>query len=418
MRIEHLNSHYDLIIIGGGLVGASFACAVERSPELGELSVLLVEAKPLATDAAATQPGNFDARSTALSYGSAQIFQRLGLWDELDGEASAIREILVSDLGHFGTTRLSAEEQRVEALGYVVENRVLGRALHRRLGEAERLAVAVPATVSGIQPVADGMRLTLHHAEADKVVDATLVVLADGGKSPICEQLGIEQIRRDYDQHALITNIGFEQPHRNIAFERFTDTGPLAVLPLTDDGVSSQPRGALVWALTAQQANDYMELPDDVLLPILQARFGHQLGRITRIGEKFRYPLALSYAREQIRPGLVLLGNVAHSLHPVAGQGLNLALRDCEALTDSLQQARRAGKGLGEMAVLQSYLDRRTADQERTIYFTDRLVRLFSSTKLSYSLLRRFGMLALDLAPGIRRHFALQTMGIDGSGAR
>ena len=491
MVIEQPERRYDLVIIGGGMVGAGFACAVEGRPELGDLSVLVVEAgrSPAeaggagkavgaagaagAADAAGAankdspearqmlaQSGQsgFDARSTALSFGSSRILQGFGLWDGLRRHVTPIKEILVSDLGRFGSSRLSAEQQGMEALGYVVENQVLGRLLHHRLKESERLALVAPVRVSGIQPTAAGMRVTLQqgggegtdeavsgsaagntaanttetaakpvvaNAAADAadpahqqwVVDAGLVVLADGGKSPVCGQLGIEQTRRDYAQQALIANIAFERPHRNIAFERFTETGPLAVLPLDDS--DGRPRGSLVWTLAPQQADEYKSLPSSELLPLLQARFGHRLGRITHIGERFCYPLALTRAREQVRPGLVLLGNVAHTLHPVAGQGLNLALRDSEALVQTLAEARRGGPGmnatmgLGEMAVLQKYVERRAADQARTIRLTDGLVHLFSSTDPSRVLLRKFGLLAVDLLPAVRRRFALQAMGLN-----
>ena len=166
------------------------------------------------------------------------------------------------------------------------------------------------------------MQLDLNHGDTETRVDTSLIVLADGGKSPVCEQLGIAQSVERYDQHALIANIVFEKQHQHVAFERFTDTGPLAVLPL--ESVDGKNRGSLVWTLSVEQAAQYRELNEEELLSLLQERFGYKLGKILEIGETFVYPLSLCIAKEQVRPSLALLGNVAHTLHPVAGQGLNL----------------------------------------------------------------------------------------------
>ena len=430
MLIDYPDSRYDLIVIGGAMAGASFACAVEGQAGLEGLSVLVVEAGVPAAAKRETlaQESAFDARSTALSWGSSQILQRFGLWDELVPTASPIREIQVSDLGRLGGTRLRAIEQGTEALGYVVENHALVGALHRRLKQSRRLAFAAPMRVSRIEPITTGMRLTLRQGlrgeGQETQVEGALVVLADGGKSPVCQQLGIAHRYQDYGQHALAANIAFEHPHRGVAYERFTETGPIALLPLADTG--AQPRGSLVWSLSPQQAAEYKAMSAAALLPRLQARFGNHLGRITRLGQRACYPLVLNRAQEQVRPGLVLLGNVAHTLHPVAGQGLNLTLRDCEALVKtltetltkpsaaSLAEACRCSpnRDLGRMAVLQAYAQRQAGDQERTIRLTDGLVSMFSSQHPAQVLLRKSGLLALDTLPSLRRRFALLAMGM------
>ena len=399
MRIQLPNKYYDVVVVGGGMVGASFACALrrelnkatdkhrkknkpndERKKDSAEISILVVEAVDQANSpgqASITQP-SFDTRSTALSYGSSQILEAMGLWQQLSDTTCPIKEIHVSDRGRIGTTRLHHEDHQVDALGYVVENRVVKND-------------------------------SLEHS-----ISTSLVVLADGGRSPICEQLGLEQQVQDYEQHALIANIGFEKMHRNIAFERFTDTGPLAILPLKSLG--KQNRASLVWTLTAQQSAEYMVMAEEELLEILQERFGNRLGKLLHIGEKFCYPLRLSVAREQLRPGLVLLGNVAHTLHPVAGQGLNLALRDVAALASTLRGAVADGADLGSMDGLQQYICKQEFDQKRTIMFTDTITRLFSSNSQGKILARKFGLITIDLMPSIKQGFAEQAMGLSING--
>jgi len=236
------------------------------------------------------------------------------------------------------------------------------------------------------------------------------VVLADGGRSPLCSQLGIGRDVEDYDQHALIANIQFQLPHNNQAFERFTDTGPLAVLPLSSH--EGKNRASLVWTISDTQAEEYAGFNQFELINKLQERFGDRLGQISKIGELSSYPLSLVTVKEQIRPGLALLGNAAHTLHPVAGQGFNLALRDASALVQSLVRAQHQGTAFGDMKVLQHYLNSQAKDQQQAILATDTLVRLFSNSSISKSLLRKVGLLSLELVPGFKQSFAKRAMGL------
>ncbi len=246
--------------------------------------------------------------------------------------------------------------------------------------------------------------------DTHREVSASLVVLADGGRSPLTQQLGIESALTHYGQSAIIANIAFAQPHAHVAYERFTDTGPLAVLPLATQ--EQQPRGALVWTVGSDEAAAHMALTDAAFLETLQRRFGHRLGQLTRVGTRSVYPLTLSVAREQIRPGLVLLGNVAHTLHPVAGQGLNLALRDAAALAAILAQAAEEKEALGSMAVLQRYEQQQQQDQSATILFSHAMTQLFSSTHPVLVWARKFGLLSIDLLPPLKRTLARQAMGL------
>tara|TARA_B110000858_G_scaffold89711_1_gene103732 strand:- start:48113 stop:49351 length:1239 start_codon:yes stop_codon:yes gene_type:complete len=412
MEISKPDKFYDLVVVGGGMVGASFCCALEAALGKNPLSILVIEAVPPNVNSA--KQSSFDARSTALSFGSRKFFEDIDLWQRLVDAVSAIHEIQVSDRGRLGSVEINRDEQKVDALGYVVENKLLGQVLNAKLNESKKINLLSPALVSSVKVTEKGMQLSLNHDDMTSSVEASLVVLADGGKSPVCEQLGITQSIERYDQHALIANIVLEKPHQHIAFERFTDTGPLAVLPL--QSIDGKNRGSLVWTLSVEQAAQYREMGEEELLPLLQERFGYKLGKILEIGETLVYPLSLSIAKEQVRPGIALLGNVAHTLHPVAGQGLNLALRDARALVDVLVSARERGLALGEMNVLLEYVARQEADQEITTHFTHNITKLFSSNNEAKVWLRKFGLIAIELLPTLRRGIGERLMGLNKSG--
>ena len=411
MQITRPDKFYDLVVVGGGMVGASFCCALEQALGETSLSILVIEAIP--PNANSAKKSSFDARSTALSFGSRKFFEGIDLWQTLGDAVSAIHEIQVSDRGRLGCVEINADEQGVEALGYVVENKRLGQVLNARLNESKKINLLCPALVSSVKATEKGMQLGLTHGDTETIIDASLVVLADGGKSHVCEQLGIARSIERYDQHALIANIVLEKPHEHIAFERFTDTGPLAVLPLKS--IEGKNRGSLVWTLSVEQAAQYAELEEEELLPLLQERFGYKLGKILEIGETFVYPLSLSLAKEQVRPGLALLGNVAHTLHPVAGQGLNLALRDARALVDVLMSAQQHGLGLGEVNVLLEYVAGQEAGQATTTQFTHNITKLFSSNNEAKVWLRKFGLVAIEILPTLRRSLAERAMGLSKS---
>lgn len=405
MRVKDIQTDYDLVVIGGGLVGASFACMMAQAETRTPLRILVTEA--VASLQAST---SFDSRSTALSYGSQQIYRGLGLWDALSAYATPIARIHVSDRGHFGAVRMNAVQLGVEALGQVVENQHLGVVLTHALEQSATIDYLCPARINALTPLPEGaeVEVSLPQGSVSRV-RAGLVVLADGGKSPLTAALGIEAQVTRYEQSALIANVAFSEPHEGVAFERFTDSGPMAILPLTP--LQGENRGALVWTVPAERADAMLALEDSAFLAALQQRFGYRLGTFTRVGARVAYPLSLSMAREQVRPGLVLLGNVAHTLHPVAGQGLNLALRDAEALTLTLREAERAGEALGGMSVLQAYEQKQRQDQSVTIQFSHYMTRLFSSSHPALVWARKFGLFSIDLIPPLKREFARQAMG-------
>lgn len=408
MEVTVPDNEYDIVVVGGGMVGASFALALSQAVSQQNLTVLVVEATAPNNNLA--QQTSFDARSTALSFGSRQIFQKMELWQELGNSVTAIHDIEVSDKGRFGSTKLTREEQGVEALGYVVENAALGTVLNDRLRSSESIGFMAPASIEKVTPKQSGMELILNSNDQQTTVNAALVVLAEGGRSPICNQLGIQQFKENYDQFAIIANIAFENAHQNTAYERFTDSGPIAILPL--QVFEGENRCSLVWTLGEEESRQMMQTDEVACIAKLQSIIGNRLGTITQLGTKFCYPLSLSIAKEQVRPGLVLMGNVAHTLHPVAGQGLNLALRDIEALVSSITNALANDCSPGSMKTLQSYVEKQDFDQQKAIKFTDSLVKLFSSDSQSKVIARKLGLLSLELLPSARKRFAEQAMGL------
>ncbi len=388
-------SRVQLAIIGGGLVGASLVLALQEGARQRGWRIVLIE--PFA-------PGNsyqpsYDARSSALSYGTRQIYERLGLWPALSARAEPIRQIHVSDRGRFGATRLSAESEGVPALGYVVENAWLGQCLWQAL-DAEVVEWRCPAEVTALQALGDGYRLTLNDGSQ---LDCDLAVLADGGRSGLREQLGITVKTTPYGQNALIANISTAEAHQGQAFERFTDEGPMALLPLSEN------RSALVWTRQGSDAQRLAALPDREFLAELQQVFGYRLGALTQVGARHLYPLSLVEVSEQVRPHLVVLGNAAHSLHPIAGQGYNLSLRDTLALAEALLDSPATP---GDFSVLQDYLQRQRLDQQMTVGFSDQVTRLFSTAQPLLVAGRNLGLLGLDLLPPAKHWFARQAMGL------
>lgn len=388
-------SRFNLAIVGGGLVGASLALALQAGAKARGWKIVLVE--PFAPGE--TWQPSYDARSSALSFGARRIYERLGLWQQISRRAEPILQIQVSDQGRFGATRLSAMEEGVPALGYVVENAWLGQCLWAAL-DSDVISWRVPAEVQSMQAVADGYRLTLND---ETELECDLAILADGGRSSLREQLGIAVHQRPYDQSALIANITPSEAHCGQAFERFTEEGPMALLPLPEN------RCALVWTRTGNDTRRLAALDDRSFLEELQGVFGYRLGTLRQVGARHVYPLALIEAQEQIRSNLVILGNAAHSLHPIAGQGFNLSLRDADALAETLLDS---DAPLGDLATLQAYRDRQRMDQQLTVGFSDKVTRLFGSKQSVIATGRNLGLLGLDLLPPAKRWFARQAMGL------
>lgn len=392
---------YDVLIVGGGLVGASLAFALEQRG----LRVGVVEARAFGSS---EQP-SYDDRSIALAYGSKCIFASLGLWPALAESVTPIRSIHISNRGHFGFTRLRAEDAGAEALGYVVENRVIGRAFARILPPLQRLELLMPARLTHARATSGCVEAIVMTNQGERSVTARLLVAADGQDSTVRAVLGITVQRSEYDQAAIIANVTPTHFHRYTAYERFTDSGPLALLPL------SEQRCALVWTVSPAAVDTMLAWSDQEFLTHLGERFGRRLGSFIAVGRRRSYPLALVRATEHVRHRVALIGNAAHTLHPVAGQGFNLGIRDVAALAQLVADAHAAGEDVGGSAVLEAYAAWRKQDHDAVIGFTDTVARVFTNIWLPVVLARNAGLVAIDVLPPVKRFFMRRTMGLAGS---
>lgn len=415
----------DITIVGGGMVGASLALLL-NSLDLG-WQIKVIEAFPVSTPlidrlSVHKVQDSFDARSTALSHSSRQIFELLGLWEILMEGTSAIQQVHVSDRGHLGSARLKAVEQKLPALGYVTENQWLGTVLMTALQQADDVEVIAPARVSSVCPVSGGVQLSLaamkntdHTAAVDDMGMATkLLVIADGAQSQTRSMLGIDATVKEYGQVAVVTNVSLDQHHSHIAYERFTGLGSMALLPLQPMG--NEHRAALIWILSPERAAELMAATDTAFLAELQTKFGYRLGVFLRVGVRQNYPVKLVTSNEQIRSNVVVMGNAAHALHPIAGQGFNLALRDIAMLANTLANAADNGTELGDLSVLQDYLEQQRSDQEQTILLSDLLPKIFGINAVPIELARNLGLLTLDAVPLFRHQFTRLGMGLETRG--
>jgi 2-octaprenyl-6-methoxyphenol hydroxylase len=389
---------FDVAIVGGGLVGASLAAALRHSP----LRIALIEA--FAPDAAG-QP-SFDERTTALGNASRRVFEALGLWQSLAPEAASIQRIHVSDAGRFGFARLDAAQFGQEALGYVVPNRVLGRELWRVLRSAQSITAFMPARLQAVEQRADHVQLSVEQAGTALTLQAKLVVAADGAQSLVRQAAGLSATQDDYDQVAVVGSVRTDQANDGTAYERFTAAGPMALLPLkvTD----SAAWRTLVWAARPADADRLLQLPAEEFLREWQRAFGWRAGRGLQLGSRQRYPLALMQAAATIAPRIVLLGNAAQALHPVAGQGFNLGLRDAAELAERLTAT---GGDPGASEVLAAFDAARAADRAGVIRFTDTLVRVFSSERPLVAPARDAALLLFDLLPPAKRALSRVSLG-------
>jgi len=399
---------YDVVIVGGGMVGASLALALIHTP----LRILVIEAY----EPESGQQPSFDERTTALGNGSRQVFEALGLWDRLLPDAAPIRRIHVSDAGHFGFARLDAAQFGQAAIGYVVPNRVIGRELWGALRRAARIDVRMPARVTRVQPAADAALVEFTDDRGAQRVSARLVVAADGAQSLVRAAAGIEATRDDYDQTAIIASLRTDRADDGTAYERFTPAGPMALLPLKLP-LAGHWR-ALVWAARPDDAAALLALDEAGFRARWQEAFGWRAGRALQLGRRVAYPLALVRAGAGIAPRAVLLGNASQSLHPVAGQGFNLGLRDAAGLAELLAQAARDGQDVGAAALLERYAAARAADREGVVRLTDGLVRGFSDARAGRATLRNLGLLAFDLLPPAKRALSRVSFGFGGASPR
>jgi len=395
-------SRYDVAIVGGGLVGASLACALAP---LG-LKVALIEAVAFR---AASQP-SYDDRTLALSASSCRILEGLGLWPSLKQNATAIREIHVRELNRPGRVVMNPREMGLDRFGHVVEARVFGAAITQRIPSLENLSFLCPASVNCVRLEEDAAVVEYDRDGELGEISASLLVGADGANSFIRESLEIEADTHDYRQTAVICNITPEEDHRGRAFECFTPTGPFAVMPHVEG------RCGLIWCVPGSQAGAMLEIPEPEFLEKANRRFGTHLGRFLKMGKRSSYPLRLVRALEDVRHRAVILGNAAHAIHPIGAQGFNLGLRDVAVLAELLADERKRGASadFGRRALLDRYSEWRRQDQQGTIAYSDGLARIFSNSSGLAATARTAGMLAHAFIPSLRRQLTIKAMGYRG----
>jgi 2-octaprenyl-6-methoxyphenol hydroxylase len=396
---------YDVLIVGGGMVGASLACALGDSG----MHIAVIEAFQFQSD----QQPSYDVRTISLSHGSRKIMQSLEIWPLIDPQAVCpIRRIHVSDRGHPGLAHLDGADAGVDALGYVIENRALGQALMQRIDTFDNIDMICPASVSDIRFDANAASLVCDTEKGERLLHGRLVVVADGGRSGLRESLGMRARTDDYEQTAIVCNVTPGLDHQHCAYERFTESGPLALLPMNDR------RCWCVWSAHPDEVDELLALSDEDFLARLQRRFGDRLGRFSRVGERYVYPLARNRVDMHYRERVVLIGNAAHTVHPVAAQGFNLGLRDVAWLAETLRSAETDGRDPGSLEVLQQYASQREQDNKRVTGFTHAMIRVFTSRLAPMIAGRNLGLLLVDLVPELKTALLKRTMGVSGRQSR
>jgi 2-octaprenyl-6-methoxyphenol hydroxylase len=386
---------FDVIIIGAGLVGNSLALSLADSAKIA-----IIESRPLAAPLLA------DERALALSFSSQRILSALNLWQTLQPFCTPIQKVHVSEVGHFGAVRFSAPDYGIAALGYAISAQTLTDTLQKSVLEKSSLRHFYATTLQQITPIPEGYRIQAITPEGTRTFITRLLVGADGTHSPTRKLLGIEASQQTPTQTAITARMAITHSHQNIAYQRFSKDAVLATLPITEKKV------VVVWTVPTEFAKQLQTCIDQDFCHQFQAAFGNRLGKFTLAGKRLMYPLSSLHAAEQIRPHAVLLGNAAHTLHPVAAQGFNLSLRDVAVLAQMVIDAMAAGKNPGALSVLEHYLQQRKKGQLETIGFTQSIIKSFTKKDLPWALLKEAGLLGFAILPFAKNKAAHYATGI------
>ncbi|GLX77015.1 2-octaprenyl-6-methoxyphenyl hydroxylase [Thalassotalea insulae] len=397
--------HFDIVIAGGGLSGllAALSLANLTKQDGSSLSIAIIEANDIEQQPELT----FDARVLALSHGSVSYLQSLIDWHTLDAYAAPIKQIHISDRGHYGKARINATEHQVTALGYVVEMSRLGQALLASAKRYSNIHWFCPDSIAAIDWQKQQVTVQLNSAQQ---IDGQLILACDGAQSSCRQFANISSNATPYHQSAVIANVSMEKAHQNVAYERFTEMGPIAMLPLAD-GNSDSKKCSLVWTLTPEKAEQVVQLDDISFQQALVQAFGGWLGNVEQLGQRTCYPLHLVRANEQIYHRMVLVGNASHTIHPIAGQGFNLGVRDVAQLRDVLKQLLTQGKDIAQFSALNDYAQNRATDHQQVITLTDSLVTLFSNELPPLVAGRNIGLKVLNYCKPLKNSLVNKTMG-------
>jgi len=431
----------DVIISGGGLSGCLMALSLSKLTKTDGslLSIALVEANYSPQHAEQSQQRTqvkatplFDDRVLALSHGSAAYLAELNVWQHLSNNANdtngacAIEKIDISDRGHYGKARLEAQEHAVAALGYVISMAHLGNGLLKGLATKKNIHWFSPDKISNIiWQSEDNTKTVTIELDSKQTLTANLLLACDGANSPCRQLAGIKVKHSDYNQVALIANVATEKPHHNKAFERFTEFGPLAMLPLSQlpsSQLKNKNRCSLVWTMTPEQSETILALNDTQFNKQLEQAFGSWLGEITHVGKRDIYPLVLLQAQQQTYHRMALIGNASHTIHPIAGQGFNLGLRDVKLMADLIAKSlspkslspnstNSSNKDIGRFALLHEYATQRQQDQQQVITLTDSLVTLFANDLPPLVAGRNIGLKVMNYVSPIKNSLVSKFMG-------
>lgn len=396
-----------VIIVGGGMVGLSLSLMLAKA----NIAVKLLEAVkyPNYDDQnVAPYHSSFDARNTALSRRSVQIYQKLGLWDALQQHATPILQVHITEQGSFGKARLVAEQEKVESFGQVIENAWLGRVLLTQVRQQPLIELIDGVQVTALTHDAEQVHIEAQRGDEVLKLESKLLIAADGRDSFCRQAVGVGVDVHDYDQVAIVTTVQTSKPHEQVGFERFSALGPLALLPLP-----GEYRRSVVWPVKKGTEDEWLgEKNDQHFLDALQKTYGDRAGKFEKTGKRFSYPLSQVLAHKQAVGRVILMGNAAHTIHPVAGQGFNLCLRDADVLLRYLVNQLSASDDIGNPDNLLAYEQARLSDQQRVIKFCDTVVRGFSNQNPLLKLIRNTGLIAFDVIPGVKPLVANYAMGL------
>ncbi|CAM0631461.1 FAD-dependent monooxygenase [Acinetobacter baumannii] len=396
-----------VIIVGGGMVGLSLSLMLAKA----NIAVKLLEAVkyPNYDDQnVAPYHSSFDARNTALSRRSVQIYQKLGLWDALQQHATPILQVHITEQGSFGKARLVAEQEKVESFGQVIENAWLGRVLLTQVRQQPLIELIDGVQVTALTQDAEQVHIEAQRGDELLKLESKLLIAADGRDSFCRQAIGVGVDVHDYDQVAIVTTVQTSKPHENVGFERFSALGPLALLPLP-----GEYRRSVVWPVKKGTESEWLgDENDQHFLSALQQTYGDRAGKFEKTGKRFSYPLSQVLAHKQAVGRVILMGNAAHTIHPVAGQGFNLCLRDADVLLRYLVNQLSASDDIGNPDNLLAYEQARLSDQQRVIKFCDTVVQGFSNQNPLLKLIRNTGLIAFDVIPGVKPLVANYAMGL------